>query len=75
MKELEYEIRDNNSNKVVGTIWWDGRTISSDNRLLLESLRKVAIFDKTVRDGKAFLDLLPYHYSAGYLGAFRVNKQ
>lgn len=75
MSDYVYEIVNySTGGDVMAKFWWDGKSVKSDNKNMLEKLKKKSIHGKTYRDGVEFLENLKYHYKNGYLMVRKVKK-
>ena len=64
-----YEIVHHYDNdKVVATVWWDGRAIKADDDSFLPKIKNLNIQGTTFSDGPRFLAALPGHFKSGYIG-------
>jgi len=57
--------------KIIGTVWWNGKKIDSDSNMLLARLKDLTIKGLTMEDGVEFLDELPARFNS-YLNARKV---
>lgn len=51
---------------VFAVVWWDGKTIRSDNVKILSLLKREEIQGRFFSDGKEFFDVIPYRFANGY---------
>lgn len=74
-KKYVFEVISNAGDKpkILGTIWWTGKTIESDVPRLVKDLKNVKITNKSFSDGLEFFNLLPLHFRSGYLTLRRVK--
>lgn len=78
IREHEYELRcDGKRTESLGTLYWDGKKVVSDDERLLKRMKNTTIRGKngslTVEDGIEFLQALPSHYRS-YVSARKVEK-
>jgi len=57
--------------KTIGTVWWNGKKINSDSKMLLARLKDLTIKGLTMEDGVEFLDELPARFNS-YLNARKI---
>lgn len=73
-REHEYEIRAHyDADKVIGSVWWDGKKIVSDNPQIMSALEDRTLMGLGVKDGPKFLRILPQVFSNGYMSARKVK--
>ena len=74
-KSHVYEIVNHaNNGKVLATLWWDGKSIQTDNQAFLKRIKRLQIHGKSLSDGPEFLERLKYHYKNGYVMARKVKS-
>jgi hypothetical protein len=72
VRESEIEFISYGKNeKVEGTVWWNGKKVDSDSKLLLSRLKDLRIKELTIDDGVEFLEALPARFRS-YLTARKV---
>jgi hypothetical protein len=76
IREHEYEfVSYGKREESLGTLYWDGKKVASDDKRLLESLKNTTIRSKdgplTMEDGIAYLTALPDYYRS-YIAARKV---
>jgi hypothetical protein len=72
VKECEIEFISYGKNeKIEGSVWWNGKKVDSDSKLLLGRLKVLQIKDLTIDDGVEFLEALPARFRS-YLTARKV---
>lgn len=75
-REHEYELMCyGKREESLGTLYWDGKKVASDDERLLKRMKNTTIKGKdgplTVKDGIAFLTALPDYYRS-YVSAKKV---
>lgn len=78
VREHEYELKCFGSQEgSLGTVYWDGKKVASDDKKFLDRMKKTRIRQKnrelTVEDGIEFLKALPSKYRS-YVSARKVVK-
>jgi len=66
-KTHQYELVSSQDNKVVATFWWDGKKVQCDSDYWKSTVDKRAPKNLDSQDGLAFLDVLPYAFTTGYM--------
>ena len=68
--EIEF-ISYGKEDRVVGYVWWNGKKVDSDSKMLLARLKDLTIKELTIDDGVEFLEELPARFRS-YLTARKV---
>lgn len=70
---MKYEIIRNDLDRLVGTCWWDGKSIKTSNKETMALLKTITVNNKSFEDGPEFLKFLPFYAKNGYVSIKKIK--
>ena len=71
-KKHIWELRDEDQ-KLWATVWWDGKSIRSDDHKVISMLKDIHHSGKEFSDGLEFLNVVPNYFRSGYVTMNKVK--